>query len=200
MYSWAIWRSIAPPTRSSTHRLTTARLVFAWLLTLGLSGNAVAATFDDAQRAYTEANASKDSKHPGYATAHKIWSMLAAQGDNPSVYHLGVFHLYGLGGAAFDQIQGFKLIRQAAEGGYPKAQAYVGLMYENGQGMFTTRDVGQAAKWYAKASQSGHCYSVRRMAKALENGELTLSADPDAAKDLRTRYESCFETKVKPAS
>ncbi|MFT5393650.1 MAG: TPR repeat protein [Gammaproteobacteria bacterium] len=200
MYSWAIWRSIAPLTRLSTHPLTTASLVFTLLLTLGLSGSAVAATFADAQRAYKEANASKDSKHPGYATAHEIWSTLAAEGDNPSIYHLGVFHLYGLGGAEFDQIQGFKLIRQAAEAGYPKAQAYVGLMYENGQGMFTTRDVGLAAKWYEKASQSGHCYSVRRMAKALENGELTLSADPDAAKDLLTRYARCFETKAKPAS
>lgn len=169
-------------------------LLIALLVNVGFVPNALAQTFDEAFAAFTEANASKDPAHPGYTKAYGIWSKFAESGDPASTYHLGVLHLYGLGGAAFDQIRGFDLIRAAAEGGYGKAQGYLGVIHEKGEGIHTTSGSEDALDWYQRAAKSGHCYSIRRLARAHESGELGLTKNPAEAAELKTSRADCFET------
>lgn len=171
-----------------------AMLLGAFLLpALAFMGTARGQTFEEGLAAYQAAMASKDMHDPGYAKAFSIWTKLAASGDAAATYHLGVLYLYGLGGAEFDQMHAFALIRAAAEGGYPQAESYMGLMSERGDGLFTLSDPEQALQWYEKAEAAGHCYSVRRLARAHERGELGLKTDPEAARALRAQRPQCFD-------
>jgi len=163
------------------------------MLLLGWTSNVLSApTFDEGEAAFQMANTSRKAEHPGYAKAYRIWSRFAKAGDPASLYHLGVLHLYGLGGASFDQARGFQLIRQSAESGYPKAEGYLGVMYEKGNGLYVRIDPVEAGRWYEKAARGGHCYSVRRLARATARGELGLPLDPARAKEIETARPRCF--------
>lgn len=159
-------------------------------------GTTYAASTDlaEAKAAFDEANAAKNPQHPGYARAYEIWSDLAASGNEQAKYHLGILHLYGLGGAVFDHIQGYDLIKASASGGYPQAQAYVGVMYEKGNGLHFRKGDTEARSWYEKAAASGNCYAVRRLARAHAKGELGFVPDTDASNSYRTERPGCFNS------
>lgn len=172
------------------------------LLTLGLtvsSGWAVGsadsggAEMARAQSAFDEANAAKDPKHSGYAEAYSIWSRLAEHGNDEAKYHLGILHLYGLGGATFDHIYGYQLIQESAYAGYARAEAYVGVMHEKGSGLFFRKGDAEARGWYEKAAGSGNCYAVRRLSRAQAQGELGFVLDTVTAESYRVRHPSCFD-------
>ena len=163
---------------------------------IGIGPLVFAETFDDALAAFNDANASKGAENPGYAKAFGIWEKFADSGDPASTYHLGIMHLYGIGGAEFDQIRGFALIRAAAEAGYDKAQGYMGLTYEKGEGMFTLTNFEEALGWYEKAAKGGHCYSVRRLAHAHEKGGLGVAVNAYVGQSLRANQPRCFKTKT----
>ena len=163
----------------------------ALLACLLTSISVVGGPFEDGLAAFEAANRAQDSKHEGYAKAYVLWKELAGQGDGPSQYHLGILHMYGLGGAVFDQLAGFKLINRSAEAGYRQAQSYMGVMFEKGDGVFTRHDVAAARSWYHKAAQAGHCYAIRRLQRAYEKGELGLAPDPAQAQEWRQRETDC---------
>ena len=145
--------------------------------------------------AIKEANASKDPKHPGYAEAYALLTQLSEGRHAGAQYHVGVLHMYGLGGARFDQIAGFEMIREAAEGGYPQAQSYLGVLAERGDGSFKRKDEAEALAWYRKAAEGGHCYAHRRLAKAFKAGELGLDANPEQAETWAAKAAACANKK-----
>ena len=177
-----------------THRFFSLALVLCAFVAL-LSTSVRAGVSEDmsaAQAAFAQANATKGPTHPGYAKAYGIWSRLAGDGDSQAKYHLGILHLYGLGGASFDHIQGYDLIKASAEGGYAQAQAYVGVMHEKGNGLHFRKGAEAARGWYEKAAGAGNCYAVRRLAQAHASGELGLTADAAASDSYRAEQPSCF--------
>ena len=141
--------------------------------------------------AYDEAVASRDPEHPGYAAAREAWAPLAAGGDPASTYHLGLLHMFGLGGASFDQLKAVRLIEAAAERRYPPAQTFMGLLAERGEGMMVAADESLALAWYTHGAQGGHCAAVRRLVRAYQEGELGVAPDAGAADDWRARLDGC---------
>ncbi|MCP5150330.1 MAG: sel1 repeat family protein [Ectothiorhodospiraceae bacterium] len=150
-----------------------------------------AQTYDEALAVFDEARQSGEQTHPGYAKALAAFQPLADGGDARAQYHVGVMHLYGLGGAEFDQWIGMQWIKRAAEGGYHTAQSFMGLMVEKGDGTMTLLGDDHALEWYRKGAEGGHCVAVRRLVRAYEQGELGLAKDPAQADTWRTRLESC---------
>jgi TPR repeat protein len=140
---------------------------------------------------YDEAVASKDPKHPGFKQAREAWEPLADGGDPASTYHLGMLHLFGLGGAAFDQLDAFRKIETAAEHRYPPAQTFMGLLAERGDGLIVALDAKLALEWYAHGALGGHCAAVRRLVKAYEQAELGVAADAGKAGEWRGRLDGC---------
>lgn len=140
---------------------------------------------------FNEAVASKDPKHPGYKKARETWEPLAAAGDPASTYHLGMLHLFGLGGASFDQLQAVLMIRKAAEHRYPAAQTFMGLLAERGDGLIVVANEELALEWYTHGALGGHCAAVRRLVQAYEQAELGVVADAGKADEWRVRLDGC---------
>ena len=91
------------------NRITSA--LIATLLTLGLSLPASAGPFEDGQAAYARAD---------YATALRLWTPLAAQGNAPAQYNLGVMYAKGQG-VAQDYVQAHKWFNLSAASGQAEA-------------------------------------------------------------------------------
>lgn len=140
---------------------------------------------------YDEAVASKDPKHPGFKQAREAWEPLAAGGDPASTYHLGMLHLFGLGEAAFDQLNAVLKIQMAAEHRYPPAQTFMGLLAEQGDGSVVAADAKLALDWYTRGALGGHCAAVRRLVQAYEQAELGVAADAGKADEWRARLDGC---------
>ena len=60
-------------------------------------------------------------------------------------------------------------MRKAADQGNAKAQAILGILYEQGQGV--PQDYSEAAKWYAKAGDSGESLAQFRLGTLYESGQ-----------------------------
>ncbi|MCH9674198.1 MAG: SEL1-like repeat protein [Gammaproteobacteria bacterium] len=147
--------------------------------------------FAEGLAAMDTANASKDSKHEGYADAFNIFGDLAEQGHPGAKYHLGILHFYGLGGARFDQARAIELIRHAAEGDYYQAQSLMGLMIEKSDGTMVSTNPADAVAWYEKAASAGHCVSIRRLATAYRDGELGLQKSEKISEMLTAQESTC---------
>ena len=152
---------------------------------------ATGAEYRSALAAFDEAVASSDPDHPGYGRAREAWERLAAAGSAGAVYHVGILHLYGAGGAAFDQVRALRLIQDAARNGFPPAQTYLGLLAERGDGSMVLADERLALDWYTHGARGGHCAAVRRVVRAHEHGELGAAADASKAAGWRARLKGC---------
>ena len=140
---------------------------------------------------YDEAVASKDPKHAGFRQAREAWEPLAAGGDPASSFHLAMLHMFGLGGADFDQVAALRLIEAAAEHRYAPAQTFMGLLAERGDGTMVVTHEGLALEWYTHGARGGHCAAVRRMVRAFEEGELGVAPDAGKADEWRARLDGC---------
>ena len=149
------------------------------------------AEYRSALAAFDEAAASGDPGHPGFGRARAAWTRLAAGGSAGAVYHLGILHLYGTGGAAFDQVRALRLIQEAARNGFPPAQTFLGLLAERGDGSMVLADEHLALDWYTHGARGGHCAAVRRLVDAYEHGELGAAAAASEAAGWRARLDGC---------
>ena len=152
---------------------------------------ATGAQYRSALALFDEAVASKDADHPGFGRARELWQRLAEAGSPGARYHLGMLHLYGVGGAAFDQVRAVVLIGDSARNGFPPAQTFMGLLAEDGDGTMVLVDPGLALDWYVHGARGGHCAAVRRVARAYAEGGLGLAADPAQAAGWRARLDGC---------
>ena len=69
-----------------------------------------------------------------FTAALNHFKPLADQGDARALYHLGLMHSKGQGGAQ-DHIQAAQFFRKAAETGSPEAQNEIGVAYLEGRGV-----------------------------------------------------------------
>ena len=95
------------------------RLYLLIVLTIGL----VAPVWADFQAGFDA------YKHGDYATALKEWQPLATAGSARAQFNLGILHAKGQG-VPKDLGKAMKWYRMAAERGYARAQAIVGLYFE----------------------------------------------------------------------
>ena len=93
-------------------------------------------------------------KAKDYVTAFKIWSPLAAQGDDPNAQaNLGNYvKARGLG-VDRDPETAMQLFQAAAAKGNGQAEFQLGLMYAKGVGV--QQDYAQAMRYYEMASEQG---------------------------------------------
>ena len=87
-----------------------------------------------------------------YATALKIWTPLAEQGNSQAQGVLGMMYANGEG-VSQDFAEAMRWFHKAVEQGHAAAQYGVGKLYANGQGV--AQDYAKAVKWFRLAAEKG---------------------------------------------
>jgi uncharacterized protein len=123
-----------------------------------LTGQAIADSLSDANRAY---DAGK------YAKAAKLFKPLAENGNAGAQINLGLMYYQGKG-VPQDYKEAMKWFRLAAENGYAPAQSRLGDMYLNGRGVH--RDYKEAGKWFRFAAENGYVPAQSRLGDMYQNG------------------------------
>jgi len=137
-------------------RIPAAALIL--IISLLVSGLAIADQFDDATQAY---------KRGDYETAYRLIKPLAEQGLPEAQVNLGLMYDKGLGvpqnyaealkwyrkAAVQGNAKALKWYHKAAEQGNVEAQFNLGLMYEKRQGV--PQDYVEAGNWYRRAAEQG---------------------------------------------
>jgi TPR repeat protein len=85
----------------------------------------------------------------------------AANGDPTAQLLLGTKFATGTGGLPKDPEEAVRWISAAAEGGSPRAQTKLGLMYAQGQGL--TKDPTQAVVWYQRAADQNYAVAQNNL-------------------------------------
>ena len=96
-----------------------------------------------------------------YATAYKLWKLLADQGDALAQGLVAVMYDYGQG-VPQDYAEAVKWYRKAADQGKANAQFNLGFMYGYGQGV--PQDYVEAHKWFNLSSARATEKETRDMA------------------------------------
>jgi hypothetical protein len=120
-----------------------------------------------------------------YATAIRVWRVLAAQGHGASQYNLGQMYYAGQG-VARDFAAAIKWYRSAAEKGVPDAQLSLGLAYALGRGV--PQDLAEAYKWLELATEGYASEKVRMQAlkaQTLITAQMTQSEVAESARRAR---------------
>jgi hypothetical protein len=112
-----------------------------WALTSVVTANA--GPLEDAEEAV---------KTGDYATALRLYRMLADQDNAVAQRRLGIMYLKGMG-IAQNYAEAMKWMRVAARQGLAEAQNEVGILYQRGWGV--ERSDAEAAKWYRLAADQG---------------------------------------------
>lgn len=93
-----------------------------------------------------------------YATALRKWKPLAKQGHAGARFNLGIMYYFGdrrsfdPDAIPLDDAEAAKWFGLAAEQGQADAQAYIAIMYSNGEGV--PQDDVQAYKWFTIAVET----------------------------------------------
>jgi len=107
------------------------------------------------------------AEHRDYATAIRLWGLLAEQGNPDAQYNLGVAYAYGHG-VTRDHAAAASWFRKAANQGLAAAQLSLGVFYENGVGV--PQDFASAVSWYQKAAEQGNPAAQLNLGVMYENG------------------------------
>jgi len=111
------------------------------------------------------------------ARAVRLYEQSARSGDTMGAYRMGVHYLNGTGGLAQNVHEACRFFEQAAQAGFPHAQAELGNCFFQGDGK--PPDHAAAFQWFLKAAESG-------LARAQEIvGELYVTGNGVAASDER---------------
>ena len=122
------------------------RLLALLVLGLAITSPALADPFEDAKAAYQKGD---------YATALRLWRLLADAGDANAQFWVGA--AYDLGrGVATDYAAAAVWYRKAADQGQVNAQYSLAHMYEQGQGLAADDAQPAAASWYRRAADQGY--------------------------------------------
>ena len=84
-------------------------------------------------------------------------------------------------GVVRNEVRAFKMMRAAAEQGYPIAQHGLGFMYLEGD--CTEQNSHEAARWFRKAADQGLAGSLTTLAQMYEQGN-GVDKDPEEARRL----------------
>lgn len=131
----------------------------ALLLVLGLSAPVLAGPFEDGVAAYDKGD---------YATAMRLWRLLADQGFANAQIGLGIMYDNGQG-VPQDYAVAVKWYRLAADQGYAGAQNNLGVRYDEGLGV--PQDYATAVKWYRLAADRGDANAQKNLGAMYEKGK-----------------------------
>ena len=126
---------------------------------LSFSHAAIAGDFEDGFAAAQKGD---------FATALRLWTPLAEQGDAFAQYNLG--NMYDNGqGVAQDYKTAVKWYTLSAEQGIAEAQYNLGLMYENGQGV--AQDYKKAVKLFTLSAEQGDAFAQSNLGWMYDQGK-----------------------------
>jgi TPR repeat protein len=94
---------------------------------------------------------------------------LTEKGDSEAQFALALIHEYGNQGITRDPEKSATLLLQAGKAGIPGACLYLGLKYENGNGV--KRSQTEAARWYSCAAEKNWAMAQFHLARLYEKGE-----------------------------
>jgi TPR repeat protein len=117
------------------------KLLQAVVMLVAIGGAATAGPFEDAVAAYRRGD---------YATALRLWYLLAEKGDADAQFQLGIMYESGQGVLRSDA-EAIKWYRKAAEQDDAVAQFNLGVMYAKG----VSPNHAEAALWYRLAADHG---------------------------------------------
>ena len=120
---------------------------------------AAAGDFEDAVAAH---------KKGDYATALRLLTPLAEQGNADAQYKLGGMYEQGQG-VTKDEAEAVKWYRKAAEQNDAEAQCNLGLAYATGQGV--ARDEAEAVKWFRKAAEQNDALAQNNLGSMYARGQ-----------------------------
>jgi len=107
-------------------------------------------------------------------------------------FKLGVCYLIGIGNYIQNKSIAFKLIKLAAEQGDVTAPNYLGVMYDEGEGV--PKDETEAVKWYRLAAEQGHATAQFNLGVMYDEGEGAPKDETEAVKWYRLAAEQGYAT------
>ena len=141
----------------------------------------------DCAALYEQARKTRDTATS--AAAVKTCGTLANKGDANGHYLLGMLKIGGIGTP--QQVEaGLQLVRKAADGGLPAAQARLGRIYLRGEGV--TADPAVAAGWFERAALGGDPLAQYELGQLRYKG-LGVEANPAEAYKWFTAAAHNFE-------
>jgi TPR repeat protein len=117
-----------------------------------------------------------EAKH--FASATKLLSGLAEQGNPEAQYRMAIMAQNGLG-MVVNQLMAYKYMKGAAESGMALAQHGLGFMYMEGE--CVDKNGPKAVEWFKKAAEQGLAGSQTTLAMMYEQGDV-VEKDLDEAK------------------
>jgi TPR repeat protein len=103
-----------------------------------------------------------------FATARKLCTELAEQGQGQARYMLGTMYSFGEGGPS-DPAEAARHYRIAAEAGHAVAAYSLGALYALGRGV--PQDYAEAMRWYRRAADGGSADALFKVGVMYANGE-----------------------------
>jgi uncharacterized protein len=120
-----------------------------------------------------------------HATAFKIWSTLAEQGDPKAQHNLGSMYYRG-DGVKQDRAEAAKWWHRASEQGLAFAQSNLGNLY------LELGNHAEAVKWWRKAGEQGHPQAQFNVGNSYQNGEGVAKDFVEAVKWFRLAAEQGY--------
>ncbi len=154
-----------------------------WYRTAAANGSAVAANNLAALEAYTPngqnprrtepaqdtwAQAAASHRAGDEATALRLTRAAAQAGNSTALYELGFLYSHGEGGLPQNSAESAKWYSKSASLGNPEAQANLGVLYENGDGV--PEDWVRAAQLYRQSAEQYNAIGQSMLARAYEFG------------------------------
>jgi len=134
------------------------KIVVGLALALACHGLALAGPVEDGLEA---------AKKNDYATALRLWTPAAEQGDGTAQSYLARLYLMGWG-VSQDHAKAAAWYLKAAEQGNTAAQNNLGTLYEHGDGV--PQDYAKALYWFRKAAEAHALEAYINVARAYEDG------------------------------
>ena len=151
------------------------------MLMLSFSHAAIAGDLDDGFAAAQKGD---------FATALRLWTPLAEQGDTLAQFNLGVMYEKGRG-LAQDYKTAVKWYTLSAEQGNAYAQFNLGVMYDNGSGV--AQDYVKAHMWYNIAAIDGDADAIKNrdiVTKKMSSSQIE-KAQEAASKCIKQNFKNC---------
>lgn len=115
-----------------------------------------------------------------YATAKRLYSKEADNGNPEAMYKMGVIYEQGLGEWFADKSKAFRYYKMAAESEFSEAIFKVGEFYEHGMGSIS-KDEKTALQWYKRGAELNHLPCLVKIGIFYENGRAGLERDQETA-------------------
>ncbi len=117
---------------------------------------------------------------------------LAKDSQSESLYTLGLKYLDGHG-VKKNTAKAYRLFKQAANRGYPRAEYQLGILYRDGNGV--ARDKKEALKWFRLAAAWGDTDAQRALSKLVEELSKNNSIDHHSKFTNRQNSEGQHQSK-----